>query len=82
METTRRVLEWAHAFVEIFIQSPWLICVAPLALSIPVGIITRFLGMAISEKPKRQESAYVIGDDGELLEVIDDKPKRGDSYDG
>lgn len=41
------------------------------------------------EKPKRlfdePEPSYahfIVGDDGELLEVIDDKPKRGESYDG
>lgn len=35
------------------------------------------------DKPKHHyEPAYMLGDDGELLEVIDDKPKRGTSYDG
>lgn len=34
------------------------------------------------EKRKRYEDDYVVGDDGELIEIIDDKPKRGESYDG
>jgi hypothetical protein len=34
-------------------------------------------GDAGDEKPKHHsEPAYILGDDGELLEVIDEKPKR------
>jgi hypothetical protein len=47
-----------------------------------------YTGDVEDKKPKRHvEPTYMLGDDGELIEVvmmevIDEKPKRGGSYDG